>query len=338
MDGRPSEWPVLVTGAGGFVGGHVARHLAQAGHRVVSLTRRPPVVEPGDPAIEWRVGDLRAASVRADAVRGVRAVVHSAGWVDLGADRSGEAKAVNVDATRDLLEEASRAGIERFVFTSTLHTIAAGTAEEPADESSPWNLRSVDAPYSRTKRQAERLVLAGTDRLAGVALCPGMVVGPRDHKPTSTRVLWMMAKLRVAYLPGGGIPIVDSGVIARAHRMALDCGEPGARYAVAGPYLSYRGMARIVAQIAGRPRFVVPIPDAMERPLTAVARWVGRGDVSPAAVAGGFLRLHVCGDRADRAFGLVHPTAQRSIADALGDPRRSGGSVAPEPRPGPTRP
>ena len=328
---EPGDWPVLVTGAGGFVGGHIARGLAAAGHGVVGLSRRPPLVEPGDPAIDWRIGDLRDSTVRRSALRGVLGVVHAAGWVSLGSDPSGESLAVNVEVTRDLLADANAAGVQRFVYTSTLHTLAAGTAEEPADETTPWNLGTVDAPYSRTKRQAERLVMDGVGQLSGVVICPGMVLGPRDVKPTSTRVLLVMAGARVAVLPGGGIPVVDADVVARAHRGALAWGEPGARYAVVGPYLSYRAMARLVARIAGRPWAIAPIPDALERPLVALARAVerregGSGDVSAAAVAGGFLRLHVRGDRADRSFGLVHPPPIRSIFAALDDARRSGRS------------
>ena len=327
----PGDWPVLVTGAGGFVGGHVARSLASAGHRVVGLTRRPPSVEPGDPAIDWRIGDLRDPSTRRPALRGVRGVIHSAGWVSLGSDPSGESVAVNVEATRDLLADADEAGVERFVHTSSLHTLAAGTAEEPADETTPWNLQAVESPYARTKRQAERLVMDGTGRLSGVVICPGMVLGPRDVKPTSTRIAVMMAGNPVAVLPGGGIPVVDAAVVAQAHRAALVCGESGTRYAVVGPYLSYREMARLVSRIAGRPRVIVPVLNALERPLVAAARAIdrrngGTGDVSAAAIAGAFLRLHVRGDRADRCFGLVHPPPIRSIFDALDDSRRSGRS------------
>src|SRR5437660_939502 len=111
---------VLVTGAGGFVGGHVARALAEAGCRVRALSRRPPPTEPSDPPIEWTPGDLRRAEDRARALAGVRGVVHSAGWVSLGSDPRGESRAVNVDATRALLDEGRAAGIDRFLYTSTL--------------------------------------------------------------------------------------------------------------------------------------------------------------------------------------------------------------------------
>jgi dihydroflavonol-4-reductase len=325
----PSAWPVLVTGAGGFIGGHIARLLAASGHRVVGLSRRPPRLEPGDPAIAWRIGDLLDRSVRRSALRGVRGVVHAAGWVSLGSDQAGEARAVNVGGTRDLWDDAAAAGVERFLYTSTLHTLAAGTAEDPADERTPWNLGTVDAPYSRTKREAERLVTGGSGRMQGLVICPGMAIGPRDYKPTSTRLLLTMAGTPLAILPRGGIPVVDASVLASAHRAALTAGEPGTRYAVVGPYLSYREMARLVARVARWPRWVVPIPDLAERPLVglgrAIDRWRrGRGDVSGAAVAGGFLRLHVRGDRADAAFGLQHPPPIRSICAALSDARRSG--------------
>jgi len=322
IDPDPAAWPVLVTGAGGFVGGHVARRLAEVGHRVRGLSRRPPDVKPGDPAIEWIVGDLLDPDVIRRATAGVRGVIHSAAWVSLGRDRRGVSRAVNVDATRRLLDEARRAGVERFVLTSTLHTLAAGTPDAPADEDAPWNLACVDSPYSRTKREAENFVRAASGGgFTTVVLCPGMVLGARDAKPTSTLLVRTMAHHRIVAAPGGGIPIVDASVVALAHQRALACGEPGTRYAVVGEYLSYAALARLAAEVAGRPRGVVVLPDVLERPLRATARalaWLGlTSEFSGATVAGGFLRLHVSGARADRCFGLVHPPAVESVKAAL---------------------
>jgi dihydroflavonol-4-reductase len=324
---------VLVTGAGGFVGGHVARSLAEAGHPVRALARRPPEVRAGDPPMDWRLGDLRDRDFLAAAVAGVRGVIHCAGWVSLGPDPRGDARVLNVEATRTLLELAEAAGAERFVFTSTLHTLAAGSPDAPADEDAPWNLHRVDSPYARTKREAERLVL---DRdgspTARLVLCPGMVLGPRDPKPTSTAVVLAMARRRLALVPPGGIPIVDARVLARAHRAALTCGEPGRRYAVAGPYLGYPDLARLVGRLTGRPRWVVELPRGAEGPLSAslaLARAVApplRQLASPAVLAGAFLPLHVSGSRADLAFSLRHPAPEVTLADTLDDAPRPGRS------------
>src|SRR5262249_33341903 len=156
----------------------------------------------------------------------------------------------------------------------------------------PWNLHTVDAPYARTKRAAERLVLDGHGRMEGVVICPGMVLGPGDVRPTSTKLLLVMSRARVALLPGGGIPVVETEVIAQARVRTLAVGEPGRRYAVVGPYLSYHEMAGLVGRVCGRPRRVVTIPDWLEGPVVAAGRLAdvlsqGRGDVSGAAAAGG---------------------------------------------------
>ena len=125
--------------------------------------------------------------------------------------------------------------------------------------------------------------------------------------------------------------MVDARVAALAHRRALVDGEPGRRYALVGPYLAFAELARLVRRVAGWPKVVWPMPDFFEGPLTWAAGGIDRHrgrsahrGVSRAAVAGGFLRLHVRGDLADSTFGLVHPHPLYSIRDALEDAKRAG--------------
>jgi len=324
MSERDGGGLVVVTGAGGLVGGYVARHLAASGRAVRGLVRRAVTPRADDPAIDWMIGDLLEPATAARAVEGATAVVHCAGWVSLGPDPHGLSHPLNVQATARLLQAARAAGVQSFVYTSTLYTLAAGTPEQPADESSPWNLHCVDSPYTRTKRAAEALVLAAhSPQMRTLALCPGMVLGRRDPKPTSSAILAVLARSLAATPPPGGIPIIDANMLAYAHKQALDHGEGGRRYAVVGPYLSYPQMAVLVREQTGRPRLIIPLPDAtrplLVRSLSLAGPWVRKiwPEASRALVEGGFLRLHVAGTRADRAFGLVHPSARQTIARVL---------------------
>jgi dihydroflavonol-4-reductase len=251
-------------------------------------------------------------------------VIHAASWVSLGPDRRRRSHPTNVESTAHLLAEAAAAGAERFVYTSTIYSLAAGTECHPADESTDWNLQQIDSDYTRTKRHAEQIVLAANrPQFSTIALCPGMVQGPRDTKPTSTTIAKAFSRAIVAIVPPGGIPIIDVELLALAHRRALVCGNGGERYAVVGPYLSYGDLAALVASLTGRPRWLIPLPDRLGPMVVSAAGWSGPlarrwwPDISRQLAAGGFLRLHVRGDRANACFGLEHPPAADSIARSL---------------------
>ena len=174
-------------------------------------------------------------------------------------------------------------------------------------------------------------------------------MGPRDAKPTSTMIVRTLARHRAAVLPPGGIPIVDARLLAMAHRRALVAGGSGTRYAVVGPYLSYRELAAVVASIAGRPRRVIALPDRWEPALGRAADWTAPlvrrwiPDLSRQLVAGAFLRLHVHG-RARRSSAsdcAIRPRPSRSrraFREVVAAPRSLKASRSAEGRRGRHRP
>jgi hypothetical protein len=115
--------PALVTGATGFVGWHVARALLDRGQAVRVLARNPSALREleGGEAVQ---GDLRDPASLQRAVAGCSTVYHVAADYRLWTSDPQEMHRSNVDGTRAMLDGARRAGVERFVYTSTVGCIA----------------------------------------------------------------------------------------------------------------------------------------------------------------------------------------------------------------------
>src|ERR1044071_7333674 len=132
--------PTLVTGASGFLGWHVARVLVERGHRVRALARSGSRVDGLD--VEPVTGDLRDPASLARAVAGCGLLFHVAADYRLWAPDPTELYRSNVDGTRNLLEAARRAGVERVVYTSTVGCIGI-PRDGLGDENTPVSLHEM---------------------------------------------------------------------------------------------------------------------------------------------------------------------------------------------------
>jgi len=143
---------VVVTGSSGRIGGAIAARLALR-HRMTGVDARPG-------ALTAEVADVRDTARLAPLLRGADAVVHTASLhvPDLAAHGAEEFRAVNVDATRGLLQAAGEAGVLRFVYTST--TSLYGDAMLPAAGEAAWVTEAIEPRprdiYDETKLAAER--------------------------------------------------------------------------------------------------------------------------------------------------------------------------------------
>jgi dihydroflavonol-4-reductase len=285
---------VCVTGASGFVGGHVARELREQG------------VEVRDDWVDLLDGDrLRSA------VAGCDAVFHVAALYSFTAPAQ-ELEAVNVEGTRNLLEACRRAGVARIVHTSTCATCGPVAGRQASEEDVPpaWELV---VPYKRTKLEAERLALAA----GAICVNPTTPVGDGDTRPTPTGAMIRgVATGRYRAYPRIGVNIVDVRDVARGHILALERGRPGERYLLGGVDLTLREVFAAVADLAGRPRPVAAVPYAAIRAAAALGL-VNRYEAILARTPAYFSSAKA-GRELGYLAGPVEPALRRAVADVLG--------------------
>ena len=287
-----------VTGASGFIGGHVVRELRAAGHEV------------GD---EWI--DLLDRERLRRAISGCDAVFHLAALYSYDAPAS-EHERVNVEGTRVVVELCRELGVRRLVHTSTCGTCGpvAGRAATEEDAPPEWELA---VPYKRTKLEAERIVLAAAhDGLDAVVVNPTTPVGEGDRFPTPTgRMIEGIATGRYRGYIDTGVNVVDVRDVARGHVLALERGRRGERYLLGGADLTLQELFGAVADLAGRPRPRLRVPYAAAQALART------GIANAEEVALARVPMYYSWAKAARELGYspgpVEPALARAVREAL---------------------
>src|SRR6201993_2284603 len=257
-----SRAKILVTGAAGFLGSHLTRQLAARGADVRVLLRPSSNNRAiADLPLEYITGDLRDAASLDRALAGVQRVFHVAADYRLWSKRSQDIYDSNVGGTKNLLEAAKRVGVEQFIYTSTVATIAVDRAELP-NESTEAGLEEMIGHYKRSKWLAEREVLnAAKAGFPAIVAMPTTPVGPWDWKPTPT------GKIILDFLNGKMPGYVDTGLnfvgveeCAAGHLLAAERGRVGQRYILGGRNLTLKEILDMLAAISGlrAPRWKFP--------------------------------------------------------------------------------
>lgn len=253
----------FVSGATGFLGSHIARQLAEAGVHVRALVRNPAKMEALEGVkVEAIQGDLDDEKALAKGMKGAGWVFHAAASVNMWKNKWAQSYRINVLGTRHMVRAAQEAGVDRFVYTSSISTI--GKPEhsgDPVDEHNTYNMEKEALTYPHTKwlgeKEVERAVEAG---LHAVIVHPGSILGPGDLNINIGRYLFESKQNRLVAAPDKNISLCDVRDVARGHILAAEKGKKGEHYILSGENMPIREFFAMCGDITGgmKPLFNVP--------------------------------------------------------------------------------
>jgi nucleoside-diphosphate-sugar epimerase len=296
---RRTDVQILLTGANGFIGRHLAQRLDASPHTTCGLIRPGSVLGTLSdlPRLERRLGDVLSPESLVAACEGVDVVVHLAGAVAAGRDATYHR--VNVEGAAHLADAARVAGVKRVVFVSSL------AAQGPSPRGVPHIDSGNEAPsneYGRTKLEAERALVErlGPERVT--VLRPALVFGPdqpdlpRVAKALTSRVMPVVSGLELSFVHVSDL----ADLIAAAVEVP---GEPGRAYFVSD--------GRVLT---------------MERVIDCVEQALAKGPAMRLALSGRLLSaLKPLADRLTNAAGMG-----ASVARVLGELNATGWACAPD--------
>jgi dihydroflavonol-4-reductase len=252
----------LVTGATGHIGNVLVRKLLGRGEKVRALILRNESREPLKGLdVETVEGDVLDLDSLFEPLRGVRGVFHLAGVISIMPGPNPFVRKVNVDGTKNILRAAQETGVEKIVYTSSIHAIKR-VEEGIIDENLPYDMENPYGAYDRSKAEATLEVMnAARAGLNAVVACPTGVIGPYDYRGSMMgAVIHDAAIAKPSFYVDGAYDFVDVRDVADGLIAAAEKGRRGESYILSGHKISVRYLLETVREVTGRSFFQMKIP------------------------------------------------------------------------------
>ncbi len=285
----------VVTGATGFLGGHVTRLLAERGDEVRVTYRNADRLK-HIKGIEYRRAKADVLDFKAmrRAMKGSDVLFHTVGFV--GSNPAELVWRMNAHAPVIAVEAAAAEGLKRVVLTSTISAIGPTTNGRPANEETEYPRDWLGLAYPDSKHEGELAAVEAGERhgIEVVVVNPAYLLGvPVDRDQpgeTSTRTVGNYLRCRLPGVIDAPMNFADVVDAAAGHLLAADKGKPGERYILGGENLSW---PELIDHVARRVRHPPPrdgdaAPDRPRGPDP-------RGDEAARGAAGRGLRADVQG-------------------------------------------
>ena len=303
---------VLVTGGSGLLGANVVEALLCQGHEVNVLLRKTSNTI-GLSGLKKTVhyGDLNDEDSIVSAAKGCNWIVHCAANTKQWKTSQGEHDQVNLEGTKNIIESAGRAGVEKLVFISTANTF-------PLSNDNGIQLNSY---YVRSKRAAEDFVLA-QNIVPAVILNPSFMIGARDSKPSSGQAILHYLNNKLVFTPAGGKSFIHVKDVADAVLSALHLDIEGKRMLLANDNRSYLSFFQLIGKLTNQDKTLIPIPPFISILGGAFGTLYGKlsGSMPKLNLENAEIinsNLFYNGDAAYRQLGITKRPLEEAILDAV---------------------
>jgi nucleoside-diphosphate-sugar epimerase len=243
---------ILVTGASGFLGSHICRHLLAEGHKVIALIRENSSKErlkDIEQHLEFRYADLLDLPALNEAFEGCEKVVHCAAVVSFDKKDCPDMLGINTEGTRNVVNLCLKYEIEQLVHISSIAAIGRTNLEETLTENSKWNESDFTTCYGKSKYMAELEVWRGiSEGLDSTILNPSVIIGTQTLGEGSEKVFDYVKKGRRHY-PKGHINVVDVRDVCEIVSKTLNSTVGnGKRFILNGASIPYRDLFQQIAE------------------------------------------------------------------------------------------
>ncbi len=311
---------VLVTGGTGFVGGAIARALVKQDQQVRVLARRTSKTEHlAALGVEIAYGDiLDEASIEA-ALQGCNTLYHAAALYDFWVPDKQAMMQTEIEGTRNVLDVALKANIDKVIYTSTAVTV--GEPKGEVGNETTKHRGYFLSTYERAKLEAEQVAKSYLDKgLPIIIIQPAGVIGPGDMKPTGQAVINVLNG-RFPTIFEGASSYVYIDDVGKAHVLAAGKGQIGEAYILSERIITMTEWFGMVCHLAGVRRPPVG-PVFMSRIFANLgefaARFTKKRPLLPKEnvefIAHGF---RVDGSKAARDLGIKYTPLEEGMRKAI---------------------